>query len=158
MSGDQPSAARYVVGIDLGTTNCALAYAPLTNSGDGDDPGASGALSTFAVPQLVAAGELAPRPTLPSFLLLPTKHELSPEAMALPWRDAPGYVVGELARERGAELPQRLVSSSKSWLSHTGVDRNAAILPWRGAVDTDPDDTDHDDSDDDGHSGQLSPV
>ncbi|GAB4510048.1 MAG: Hsp70 family protein [Haliangiales bacterium] len=159
MSGEQPSAARYVVGIDLGTTNCALAYAPLADSGDGGDPGASGALSTFAVPQLVAAGELAPRPTLPSFLLLPTKHELSPEAMALPWRDAPGYVVGELARERGAELPQRLVSSSKSWLSHTGVDRNAAILPWRGAVDTDHDDGDNDDDDGgDGHSGQVSPV
>ncbi|ACY12792.1 Hsp70 family protein [Haliangium ochraceum] len=146
------SAARYVVGIDLGTTNCAVAYAELAAASERPD-GLAGALEPFAIPQLVAPGEVAERPTLPSFLLLPTAHELAPEAMSLPWAGAPGFAVGELARERGAELPQRVVASAKSWLSHTGVDRNAAILPWRGAV------SGEDGSGDgEGEAGRVSPV
>lgn len=135
--------ARYVVGIDLGTTNCAVAYV---------DTLGSGRIEHFAVPQVIAPGEVAERPSLPSFLLLPTAHEMAPAAMALPWEPEPGFAVGELARERGAELPHRLVSSAKSWLSHTGVDRNAAILPWRGAER----DRDHDDAQAGGE--QVSPV
>lgn len=116
------SAPRYVVGIDLGTTNCAVGYAAVD--------GAS--IDMFAVEQVVAPGEVEALPTLPSFLLLPTEHEVQPAAMALPWQAAPSYTVGTMARERGAELPQRLVASAKSWLSHTGVDRKAEILPWLG--------------------------
>jgi molecular chaperone DnaK (HSP70) len=115
--------ARFVVGIDLGTTNSAVAFADTT--GDG-------AVASFPVPQVVSAGELHPLATLPSFVLLPTAHEVPPEAMALPWDPAPGYAVGVMARERGADLPHRLISSAKSWLSHTGVDRSEAILPWIG--------------------------
>ncbi|MEO6950772.1 MAG: Hsp70 family protein [Polyangia bacterium] len=111
--------ARYVVGIDLGTTNVAVAYAPL-----GDE---NAEVVALAIPQLVAPGEVAERSTLPSFLYLPGK-ELAPEAAVLPW-GAPGHVVGELARARGSEVPARLVSSAKSWLSHGGVDRTAALLP-----------------------------
>ena len=111
--------ARYVVGIDLGTTNVAVAYAPL-----GDEHAQVVALS---IPQLIAPGEVAERSTLPSFLYLPGP-ELAPEAAVLPW-GAPGHVVGELARTRGSEVPTRLVSSAKSWLSHGGVDRTAALLP-----------------------------
>jgi molecular chaperone DnaK (HSP70) len=110
--------ARYVVGIDLGTTNTAVAFAAI-------EP--QGSVAPFSVAQLVAPGEVAPRPSLPSFLYLPGP-ELAPEAAALPW-GAPGWVVGELARTRGAEVPTRLVASAKSWLSHGGVDRTAAILP-----------------------------
>jgi molecular chaperone DnaK (HSP70) len=123
-----------VVGIDLGTTNCAVAYAEIASAGGARADELGAAVTPFSIAQLVAPGEVAERPMLPSFLLLPTQLEVAPEAMALPWEPAPGYAVGEMARERGAELPQRLVSSAKSWLSHTGVDRNAAILPWRGAV------------------------
>ena len=127
-------APRYVVGIDLGTTNCAVACAEVASAGDARADELGAAVAPCPSAQLVAPGEVAERPMLPSFLLLPTALEVAPEAMALPWDGAPGYAVGEMARERGAELPQRLVSSAKSWLSHTGVDRNAAILPWRGAV------------------------
>ena len=116
--------SRFVVGIDLGTTNCALGYV---------DSEAPGPVQTLAVPQLVGPGEVAPRSTLPSFLLLPTEHEVAPAAMALPWEPGARAAVGTFAQARGAELPHRLVSSAKSWLSSGNVDRTAAILPWRGA-------------------------
>lgn len=119
--------SRYIVGIDLGTTNCAVAYVAL----EGEPPGA---IHPFPIPQLVAQGELDARPTLPSFLLLPSPVEVAEEAMSLPWAKRPGFAVGEFARERGADLPHRLVSSAKSWLSHPGIDRKAAVLPWRGAA------------------------
>jgi molecular chaperone DnaK (HSP70) len=155
------TAPRYVVGIDLGTTNCAVAWAELAAAGDARADELGGAVEPVAIAQLVAPGEVAERPMLPSFLLLPTPLEVAPEAMALPWNPAPGYAVGEMARERGAELPQRLVSSAKSWLSHTGVDRNAAILPWRGAVsEAEPEPEDAAAEDDDGRAGgaRVSPV
>jgi molecular chaperone DnaK (HSP70) len=116
---------RFIVGIDLGTTNCAVAHVDLQNLDAGIVP--------FAIPQVVAQGEVAERPTLPSFLLLPSATEVAAEAMSLPWTARPPSVVGAFARDRGAELPHRLVASAKSWLSHTGVDRKAAVLPWRGA-------------------------
>src|SRR5262249_29261992 len=91
------------IGIDLGTTNSALAIA-------GDE----GVLD-FAVAQLVAPGELAPRPVLPSFLYLPLGPELPPGAIAVPWDPARAYCTGELARVQGAQVPGRLVASAKSW-------------------------------------------
>jgi molecular chaperone DnaK (HSP70) len=111
--------ARYVVGIDLGTTNTAVAYALL-----GEE---AAAVTSFAIPQLVAPGELAPCATLPSFLYL-YGPELAADAARLPWAE-PGYVVGTFAQSQGAALPARLVSSAKSWLCHNGVDRTAPILP-----------------------------
>jgi molecular chaperone DnaK (HSP70) len=124
--------SRYVVGIDLGTTNCAVAYVDTQQDGVGGD-GVWGPITPFAIPQVVSDGEVGARATLPSFLLLPTDIEVAPEAMSLPWAESPGFCVGTMARERGSDLPHRLVSSAKSWLSHTGVDRTAALLPWRGA-------------------------
>ena len=117
--------SRYIVGIDLGTTNCAAAYVDLEGAGERD-------IRLFSIPQLVAQGEIDDRSTLPSFLLLPSADEVAAEAMSLPWAKRPGFAVGEFARERGADLPHRLVASAKSWLSYSGVDRRAALLPWRG--------------------------
>jgi hypothetical protein len=113
--------SRWAVGIDLGTTNCALASVPL----DGE-PAAPGVVR---VPQLVHAGEVQPRDLLPSFLYLPHAAELPPGSLALPWDPGARWVAGELARERGAGTPARLVSSAKSWLSHPALDRRAASLP-----------------------------
>ncbi len=117
--------ARFVVGIDLGTTNCALAALDTTREAP--------PVEHLPIEQLVGPGELATRPTLPSFLLLPDEHEVGSDAMALPWTGPARSVVGAFAQARGAELPHRLVSSAKSWLSSGHVDRAAAILPWRGA-------------------------
>src|SRR4051812_36584491 len=119
--------ARYIVGIDLGTTNCAVAYVDTRGR---DLPSAD--IRPFDVPQLVAPGETAPRPMLPSFLYLPGPHELPPGAARLPWRDDADRIVGEFARTQGAKVPGHLVSSAKSWLCHPGVDREADILPWGG--------------------------
>jgi len=122
--------ARYIVGIDLGTTNCALAYVDTKGR---ERPAAD--IRAFEVPQLVAAGETAPRGMLPSFLYLPGSHELPPGAARLPWSAegaAADRIVGEFARTQGAKVPGHLVASAKSWLCHPGVDREAEILPWGG--------------------------
>src|SRR6516164_10662067 len=103
--------SRYLVGIDLGTTNCAVAYVDTKGH---ERPAAD--IRIFEVPQLVAPGETAPRAMLPSFLYLPGQHELPPGAARLPWSDASEHIVGEFARLQGAKVPSRLVSSAKSWL------------------------------------------
>lgn len=114
--------ARYVIGIDLGTTNTAVAAV--------DTRAAEQKVEVFAVPQLVAPGELAGRRQLPSFVYMASDHDLSPAETALPWDRSRRRVVGELARNQGARIASRMVSSAKSWLCHGGVDRQARILPW----------------------------
>ena len=111
--------ATFVVGIDLGTTHCAVAASPISRA----------AVDTIDVPQLVAPGEVAARTLLPSFLYLPAPGEFADSDLTLPWGRADA-IVGELARQRGAQVPNRLVSSAKSWICHGGVDRRAPILPW----------------------------
>ncbi|MGN6650491.1 Hsp70 family protein [Trinickia sp.] len=115
---------RYSIGIDLGTTHCALSYVELASS-DGE------ALSqgVMRIAQLTAPGAIEERDLLPSFLYLPHADELPPGDLALPWTSDRDFAVGEMARSRGAGTPIRLVSSAKSWLCHPGVDRRAAILP-----------------------------
>jgi molecular chaperone DnaK (HSP70) len=117
--------SRYIVGIDLGTTNCAVAYVDTKGR---ERPAAD--IKLFEVQQLVAPGETAARAMLPSFLYLPGAHELPPGAAKLPWRDDADRIVGEFARAQGAKVPGHLVASAKSWLCHPGVDREADILPW----------------------------
>jgi hypothetical protein len=121
MAGD----ARYSVGIDLGTTNSAVASADLAGEADS-------AIEVVSIPQLVEAGEVADRSLLPSFLYVAGEFDFPADSLQLPWRDAAAaqWVVGELARKRGAENPARLVASAKSWLSYAGASRTSPILPW----------------------------
>jgi molecular chaperone DnaK (HSP70) len=121
-------AARYLVGIDLGTTNSACAYV---------EPQRSRRVRTFDVPQLTGLGRVASQPTLPSFVYLAGRHDVPAGSLYLPWADGRDHCVGLLAREQGARVPGRLVGSAKSWLCHGGVDRTAAILPWGGEVEVD---------------------
>ncbi|SAL47783.1 chaperone heat-shock protein [Caballeronia cordobensis] len=113
--------ARYSVGIDLGTSNTVVAYAE-TGSHD---------IRVFEIEQLVGAGEVAAQPLLPSLRYHYAPGELKSEDLQLPWgeMEAPA-VIGRFARALGAQVPGRLVSSAKSWLSHAAVDRLAPILPW----------------------------
>jgi Hsp70 protein len=117
--------AQYVIGIDLGTTNCALAFAEV-----GDlDPRSLSSVQQFSIPQLANPGEIRDESLLPSSLYLHGQADFPEGAVALPWDAAPSFVIGELAKRRGVEAPRRLVVSAKSWLSHSGVDRTAPILP-----------------------------
>ncbi|HLV65618.1 MAG TPA: Hsp70 family protein [Polyangiaceae bacterium] len=109
---------RSSIGIDLGTTHCALASAPL----EGDEA----QVEVFRIPQLVARDEVEARELLPSFIYF--AHE-SDGPLALPWDAERRFAVGEYARTRGAESPARVIASAKSWLSHPGIDRRAALLP-----------------------------
>jgi molecular chaperone DnaK (HSP70) len=115
----------YIVGIDLGTTNSVVAYAAIA-----DDSQDSAEIKLFAIPQLTDPGAVEKRSLLPSFILVPGGHDVDTRGMALPWREDNTLAVGEFAKNRGAELPGRLIASSKSWLCHTLVDRTQAILPW----------------------------
>jgi hypothetical protein len=122
--------ARYWVGIDLGTTNIAVAYV------DARERSASGPkLQTFPIPQVVSPGEVAARPLLPSFLYLPAATEFPPGALDVPWQKGATEVIGIFARDHGAKVPGRQVSSAKSWLCHAGVDRTAPLLPWGAPAD-----------------------
>jgi len=115
---------RYSIGIDLGTTHCALAYVDI-----GASDGETTSYGVLDIPQLTAPGTVESQPLLPSFLYLPHEAELAEGDLNLPWSGAQDFAVGEFARSRGALTPIRLVSSAKSWLCHAGVDRRAAILP-----------------------------
>jgi hypothetical protein len=118
------SSSRFVVGIDLGTTNSAVAY---VDTGRGDTPASEG----LAIPQVVSPGVVEDRSLLPSFLYLPGPNEQPAGSLKLPWDAIRDYCVGEFARNFGSQVPTRLVSSAKSWLCHAGVDRRAPILPWK---------------------------
>ncbi len=120
------STSRYVIGIDLGTTNSAVAYIDTRESGHFDLP----RMVNFDLLQLVAEGELQRRPTLPSFLYFTSETERDTGGLRLPWDEHPTAVAGVLAREQGALVPGRWVASAKSWLCHDAVDRTAKILPW----------------------------
>ena len=171
--------ARYIVGIDLGTTNCVVAYVKIsadakidaktkktadTKSNAGskiagtksdagakiadrkNDAGAKVNVSAennadvtekekseimiFQIPQLTDAGVIDKRDVLPSFLYIKDAHELSSDSLKLPWQGIGNIVAGEFARERGGEVPHKLISSSKSWLCNQAVDRESLILPW----------------------------
>lgn len=118
--------ARFIVGIDLGTTNSAVASIDLGAK--------KRAVEVLPIAQTISPGEVAPRALLPSVAYLPGDHELPANALALPW-GTPPIAVGAFARDQGAKVPGRVVTSAKSWLCHPGVDRTAAILPWGAPAD-----------------------
>ncbi|AVT03623.1 Hsp70 family protein [Paracidovorax avenae] len=113
-------APAFRIGIDLGTTHTVLAFAPL----GADD------IQVFPIPQSIAAGEVAPRPLLPSLRFHAAEGALAQADLPLPWPSQEPAILGAFARELGQQTPGRLVASAKSWLSHPAVDRTAAILPW----------------------------
>ncbi|MDG2382561.1 MAG: Hsp70 family protein [Pirellulaceae bacterium] len=124
----EESPSRYVVGIDLGTTNSAICFI--------DTESVDWQVQTFAIDQLVATGEVDARETLPSFHFQPVQAEGQTDAYRLPWQKKPEkHVVGSMARDEGSLAPGRMIASAKSWLCHAGVDRTAEILPWHGTDD-----------------------
>jgi molecular chaperone DnaK (HSP70) len=119
-------ASRYVVGIDLGTTNSALSYVDT-----GQHVGEETIPTHLSVLQVVQTGTVEERPLLPSFLYLPGPNELPAGSLRLPWAPDRDFAVGEFARNFGSQVPTRLVASAKSWLCYSGIDRRAPVLPWK---------------------------
>jgi hypothetical protein len=124
----EPRRPRFVVGIDLGTTNSAMCFV--------DTESETCHIETFGIPQILAPGQVERLETLPSFHYEALADERKSGATRLPWQsENPSTVVGVYARDHGRTIPGRMIESAKSWLCHSGVDRKAALLPWHAATD-----------------------
>jgi len=128
MSETTAEQSRFVIGIDLGTTNSAVSYC--------DTKKKRKTIATFLIPQWVAAHQMETRETLPSFHYEVHSEEIRSERVCLPFEEKRSKnIVGVFARDHGGKVAGRLASSAKSWLSHNGVDRTAKLLPWQPADD-----------------------
>lgn len=110
---------KYIIGIDLGTTNCTMAYAAC-----GEE-----SINQYSIPQITASGVQGEHLSLPSFVYLPLHEELKSKVAGIEWDPTRKYCVGVFARERGSELSDRMIASAKSWLCHSGIDRREKLLP-----------------------------
>lgn len=123
--------ASYIIGIDLGTTNCTMAYAPLQPEAQ-QKP----VLEQVAIVQSMAAQTPGTSFSLPSFIYYPLPEELKTKAAEIPWNQKGSFAIGTYARDRGAELPTRLIASAKSWLCHPGINRREKLLPLEAEEDS----------------------
>lgn len=120
----------YSLGIDLGTSNSAMTIAA------GDERN----LGIIPVPQVHAPNSVEERSGLPSAMYLPRSGEFEDGALEV-FKKKKGakpsstddWVVGQFARTHGAQSPDRLVTSAKSWLCNPHVDHHAKLLPWESA-------------------------
>ena len=122
------AAHRYAVGIDLGTTHCVMSYVDMSTEDPHEDERHL-IHEIIPIPQLTTPGRVEEKPQLPSFIYQAHESELEEGEITLPWSASPDAIVGDIARELGSKTPIRLVSSAKSWLCHSGVDRHSAFLP-----------------------------
>ncbi len=118
--------SRFIIGIDLGTTNSAVSYSD-THS-DNQTP------CLFNIPQITNFGECEDLNILPSFLYLPNENELQRGGFKLPWNEKVNHCIGIFARKNASTVPGQVVSSAKSWLCSSNIDRFAEILPWNGPI------------------------
>lgn len=112
---------RYIIGIDLGTTNCCVSYI--------DTQDAKYSIHPFRLPQLIDPGYIEARSTLPSFCYLSREDEWPAGSLTLPWSQNQTTIIGSMAQTHGAKVPTRLVQSAKSWLCHPAASRRDKILP-----------------------------
>ncbi len=118
--------SRYVIGIDLGTTHCSLAYV--------DTQSPEPELKLLAIPQWEGEGQIRSDVRLPSFAWILPKSLIKQGARRLPWQDPehkPSIVLGREAKFRALELSDQVAFAAKSWLSvGPKSTRQAQILPW----------------------------
>ena len=112
----------------MGTTNSGIAYAEIREDADLFAPAN---VQLLAVPQLTNPAEVREEDLLPSCLYLPGASDFPGGSLALPWDEKRDFAIGRLAQKRGVENAGRLVSSAKSWLSNSAVDRTSPLLPFR---------------------------
>lgn len=117
---------KYVIGIDLGTTNCTMSYTFLE-----DRPHK---IEQFKIPQITKGQLLSESFSLPSFIYFPLKEELENKLTDVQWSEDRKHIIGEFAKERGLELPQRVIASAKSWACFSGVDRREPFLPMHSEL------------------------
>lgn len=117
---------RFSLGIDLGTTNSAMALTDM----------ASDRTEVLDITQIIRPNQIGEKPTLASALYIPHRSEFPENSLALPWEDAnqSATIIGHLAREHGALVPDRLITSAKSWLSNPHIDPKRPSLPWRSDI------------------------
>ncbi len=117
---------RFSLGIDLGTTNSAVAITDL-----GTDR-----TDIIEITQILGPNKIGEKPTLPSALYIPHPDEFPEGSFPLPWRNGAdgASIVGHFAREHGALVPDRLVTSAKSWLSNPHIDARQRALPWNSEI------------------------
>ena len=118
----------YKVGIDLGTTNCAIAFIEANGADDQ-------AVQTLEIKQIVHPHSVESKDLLPSFIYLPGEGESAPQALDLPWAQDADSSAGEFARRQSSLVPTRVVNSAKSWLCNPMVDRRKPILPYKAIED-----------------------
>ena len=120
---------RFSLGIDLGTTNCAIALTDL----EADQT------EVLEVTQILGPNRIGERRTLPSALYIPHHAEFPENSFPLPWEDETGdsRIIGHFAREHGALVPDRLVTSAKSWLANAHIDTRQESLPWGSDIQED---------------------
>ena len=118
--------SKFIIGIDLGTTNCTMAYTEVNKKWEKGDP--LPPLKQFSIKQITESTQQGESLSLPSFLYLALKEEN--KNVEISWGKGRSFCVGSHARDRGAEVPHRLIASAKSWLCHSGVDRREKILPF----------------------------
>jgi molecular chaperone DnaK (HSP70) len=117
--------SRFSLGIDLGTSNSAIACIDLETEQS----------QIVEVTQIVGPNQIGERPTLASALYIPHPDEFPPGSFSLPWNEAgEPAIIGQFARDRGALVPNRLVTSAKSWLSNPHIDPKRSILPWQSDI------------------------
>jgi molecular chaperone DnaK (HSP70) len=116
---------RFSLGIDLGTSNSAVAVDDFENERTG----------IVEITQILRPNQIDEKVILPSALYLPHPEEFPADALQLPWSDrAETAIVGQFARDHGALIPDRLVTSAKSWLSNFHIDPTKAVLPWKSDI------------------------
>ena len=114
--------SRFIIGIDLGTTNIVVSY--LDASTDSAIP------QLFKIPQLIEEGEYKEFDALPAFLYIPGETEFTPGSLDLPWNSNQTFCIGAYARKKSSTVPENTISSAKSWLCVSNIERLSPILPW----------------------------
>jgi len=117
---------RYIIGIDLGTTNSCVSFV------DTESPKL--AVEAFYIPQLSAPGFVEHRAVLPSFCYLTLPHEWAEGSLDLPWKKQESLVTGWFAQTQGEKSPNRCIQSAKSWLCHSAANRRDRILPFEASA------------------------
>ncbi|MBV9492000.1 MAG: Hsp70 family protein, partial [Verrucomicrobia bacterium] len=114
--------ARFSLGIDLGTSNSVVALEDFEND----------RTTIVDITQLLGPNQIGEKAILASALYIPHPDEFPEKALRLPWsKNGDHFIIGQFARDHGAVVPDRLITSAKSWLSNVHIDPKKPVLPWK---------------------------